>query len=60
MDGTKLPLSKWLQGYCLLSGEITPSVRQFAAQLGVPIKTAWKLMRRIRELIGNQGVPTHV
>ncbi len=58
LEDTKLPLHKWLQALVLLSSSRRGcSSRELQLALGVPYKTAWKLLDRLRYAFNRPRCP---
>jgi transposase-like protein len=56
LDSSKVPLHKWLCAMCLLAtAQKGMSSTALAKQVGVTQKTAWFMLRRLREACGGDG-----
>ena len=53
MDKTRTPLSKWAAAIDLLSSGSGVNAKQLASMIDVKHKTAWLMLRKLRQAIGN-------
>ncbi len=49
MESSKLPLRKWMAAYCVLGRNENVSARKLARMIGIGLRPAWHLGRRIRK-----------